>query len=67
LKSKNDNNNSEQIKQWRTFLMSIKSQAISFTSTLSSAGIIKPTDLQTIQKILSTNFESITNPDMIGK
>jgi hypothetical protein len=47
--------------------MSIKSQAISFTSTLSSAGIIKPTDLQTIQKILSTNFESINNPDKIGK
>jgi hypothetical protein len=47
--------------------MSIKSQAIGFTSTLSSAGIIKPTDLQVIQKILSTNFESITNPDMIGK
>jgi hypothetical protein len=63
-----NSSNSDQTKQWKSFLMDMKSQTIALTNVLGSTGFINHTEMQVIKKIILAKSESLSSsPDAIRK
>lgn len=53
--------------QWKPFVSQIKSQVVGLIQILVNAGFLKPIDPKIFETVLSTNIETINNPNVIGK
>ena len=57
----------EALNQWKIFVAEIKGQMNTIVQILTNFGQIQEEDSKIIQAILSTNLETISSPDVIGK
>ena len=57
----------EALNQWKIFVADLKNQMNTIVQILTNFGQIQEEDSKIIQAILSTNLETISSPDVIGK
>ncbi len=56
-----------QLAQWKKFIVDLKAETMRLLSILLNIGVIKESDMDLIKTILATNFETISDPEVIGK
>jgi len=56
-----------QLAQWKRFIADLKAQGLSLIKILQAAGAIKKVDYDIVEAVLSTNIETISSPEVIGK
>lgn len=53
--------------QWTEFIRRVRLQALSLIQILTNFGVIKTEESKIIQAVLSTNIETVSNPEITGK
>ena len=56
-----------QLAQWKKFISDLKVLGLNLIKVLQTVGVINDVDFSIVQAVLSTNIETISSPDVIGK